>query len=120
MREIKFRAWDGRIMKREFLVWSDTGVPHEHWSGELWEGHPDWILMQYTGLKDKNGKDIYEGDIIKQEYEMTPDANIERGEVFCSMDKDNPGEWVVNTKTGIRHPFSEYEGVEVIGNIYEN
>jgi len=53
MREIKFRAWDKDLHKM-YNKW--TVIPDDDRSH---------ILMQYTGLKDKNGKEIYEGDIVK-------------------------------------------------------
>lgn len=57
MREIKFRAWDklGGYMIKEI---KNLILPHS-------ENEFGTILMQYTGLKDKNGKEIYEGDILK-------------------------------------------------------
>lgn len=59
MREIKFRGWNGKKM-----------LPAESLSQSpnyrKWLGKADVLLLQYTGLKDKNGKEIYEGDIIKQ------------------------------------------------------
>lgn len=59
MREIKFRAWDGKDMV-------DVHVNHSGYRlNELLEGISDnYELMQYTGLKDKNGVEIYEGDIL--------------------------------------------------------
>jgi hypothetical protein len=59
MREIKFRAWDGEKM----IFPSDPDTYSKFVRGEL--VCPGVILMQYTGLEDKNGKEIYEGDIVR-------------------------------------------------------
>ena len=120
MREIKFRAWD-KQEKRMFDVlgiswydgvifesYADAGV--EWYSKEIKHNISDCILMQYTGLKDKNGKEIYEGDIVRDQ-----DGNLYQvkyakyyiypfGAIFPHRPKE-----IVN----------EYE-CEVIGNIYEN
>ena len=69
MREIKFRAWDG------IKMWVSPDGPRmradttggiialNDWLRLCNDGNP-WVLMQFTGLKDKNGKDVYEGDIL--------------------------------------------------------
>jgi len=122
MREIKFRAWD-KIAKKFMWPWPDGF----HLLGEttcfdligqqLKERSPekntlemlnDVELMQYTGLHDKNGKEIYEGDIFRIP-ETPPEVNVI---------KYVDGAWYL-------HPHGLYltdwyNRGEVIGNIYEN
>ena len=55
MREIKFRAWDKQ--SKQIVSMDGWQIPIKH--------PKRYEIMQYTGLKDKNGKEIYEGDILK-------------------------------------------------------
>ena len=110
MRTIKFRAWTE-------LVNAETGEPHmamiDHdgllnWSVEdlLDPENGRNILMQFTGLLDKNGKEIYEGDVIKEKH-CTSYVIFEEGRFQLHQ---NSGNYVVQN--------TQY--YEIIGNIYEN
>lgn len=110
MREIKFRAYQPEA-KGDLKWWS--------WQ-ELRESdlntifrHPEkYHLMQYTGLKDKNGVEIYEGDIVRNElYEVFLVEYV--GEHWF-------GYVLVQTdETWCGHLY-EYDEYEIIGNIYDN
>ncbi len=102
MREIKFRAW----VKFESGNWGmlDNDNLQEWTLEDLTDNDPDTKLMQYTGIKDKNGKEIYEGDVVKKSG-----ANWQITYSDGSFRLDN------------RIPLStEAKDCEVIGNLYEN
>jgi uncharacterized phage protein (TIGR01671 family) len=106
-------SFDGRV---EVAVNEDGGKSGlwEH-SCSGWE--EDFILMQFTGLKDKNGKEIYEGDILRTiTYDKTYEVSFYIGS-FVLIDKD-PGFTTIK-----KSPIGCYQTdiiLEVIGNIYEN
>ena len=105
MREIKFRAWNGKRILDDFCVSCRSGKAEVR--GEVF----DWTLMQYTGLKDKNGKEIYEGDVVKSDWYNDEQRITGARVIFTSG---------CFTCIGLKHKLYLYPELEVIGNIYEN
>lgn len=99
MRDIKFRAWDNGMFY-EVVVISD-GMWTDNLLRDSW--HRGGV-MQYTGLKDKNGKEIYEGDIIR----------ISTGYEYVVEIK-----WY-NLGNSKAYGYSYEPSCVIIGNIYEN
>ena len=138
MREIKFRAWD---KKQKRMIYNVASIHFEK-SGELLcisefvAGRyfpkdifaDNIILMQYTGLKDKNGREIYEGDIVKVKNHTFGEKY--RNYLCFMVNRDKrTGAWelfFINNKGKMEVApdwanTDLYEGkVEIIGNIYEN
>lgn len=125
MTEIKFRAWDGKKMMSELPAYLEPHDVNETISSMNSEGI---VLMQYTGLKDKNGKEIYEGDILLHktdgiEYDgSTSEVLAYKAFVYYNKLSFNIKEIEGNRPVGI-YPMTLIEFFnhsEIIGNIYEN
>jgi len=117
MREIKFRFWDKRFreMKGSTSLLQMMSNMEYYLGDELGIRPKDKIPLQYTGLKDKNGKEIYEGDIIRWETE----DGIKTGKVFY---KNNVGSFVFASGQDCCgfNVFDSLRCMVVTGNIYEN
>ena len=117
MRDIKFRVWDNErnamfnsksvdidFFEGKIEITSDTIRYDEVYTDEI----KDFELMQYVGCKDKNNKEIYEGDIVKTKEHI--------GQIIYSK-----GMFFINVKEDFYLPiYNVSEFMEVIGNIYEN
>lgn len=143
MRTIKFRAWDSdkkQMIDSVGFTDSDTG--------RLWQrevamvddyknlNSTNWIPMQFTGLLDKNGKEIYEGDIL-----LVPDEDVvpvtdegqgpiepcdhivpvefRNGEFGFEVPKTDDGETGWHSFS-MWNEYTDIKDIQVIGNIYEN
>ncbi|GAP05090.1 YopX family protein [Fructobacillus tropaeoli] len=121
MREIKFRIWDENceewLNQDEHVIYADNGDVGEYDDDELVESivH-NTVVEQFTGLHDKNGQEIYEGDIMKCVARGSNDIFIMKVAYFndCAM-------FCVHSNSHQRRGLSVafYES-EVIGNIHEN
>ncbi len=117
MREIKFRAWDTykKIWTEYkihegivFFLDKNTGV----WVGKYDEGYKEFDLMQYTGLRDKNDTEIYDGDIV-----------IHHSRIYKIIFNAEEARFVLrDDEFELEIPFTNNNSkrMEIVGNIYEN
>lgn len=115
VREIKFRAWDGEKMLMEWLECCEWGI------NEVFS-RTSYKVMQHTGLKDKNGVEIYEGDILLwNEKNWVCSWNKRNCQYFYETiesflnEREKPvwGEWHFQKQRMER-------ATEIIGNIHQN
>jgi YopX protein len=104
-RTIKFRAWDkgNREIRTDVVVGRLGSQGYvESQAGNLFEG----VLMQYTGLQDKNGRDIYEGDKLQVTSYLTSEISF----------SERDGAWFYGSRRLTRKVARD---LEVIGNVFE-
>lgn len=106
MKELKFRAWDGKKMIEDVIPASETSII-ELFEYE-WQETEVKTVEQYTGLKDKNGKEIFEGDLVAYEKDNIASVRFEYGGFYPFVE-----------------PYNDFgcpsgKEVEVIGNIHES
>ena len=111
MRDIKFRSWHNKEMYNPFDLQDIANSENDYYS----LGY-DCIVMQFSGIKDKTGKEIFEGDIITVDNGLTKDPIITackwEDAGFILADKAG-GSWT-------RQLFNQPERLTVIGNIYQH
>jgi uncharacterized phage protein (TIGR01671 family) len=148
MREIKFRAWDKRKKEMIDLTQSEElyGIMARinHYNGKfyttIWKFQDDkpWPdkrvtydeddieLMQYTGLKDKNGKEIYEGDILHYYWKSTLSSSQKPvDQIFEVIFDEGSFQQMEIYRENLQYRkdiaiWHDWADLEIIGNIYEN
>lgn len=117
-RIIKFRVWDKMA---ECFLYPDSGFQNHYiltLNGNFWNlqngsGGKEYEVMQFTGSQDKNGKDIYEGDILKLFNDK--DENYEV--VYNEFDNDIVG-FILEGQGG-RGDWFSFKDREIVGNVFE-
>lgn len=128
----KFRVWHyelGRLMSVKCMFFQDSEIEEFELNDALMNdcitAYPDEIeLMQSTGFKDKNGKEIFEGDIVRTTRFLGRADEIggfyEYENDYVGVVKVLEGSWVIDTGSVAVRLWSEIDESEVLGNIYEN
>jgi hypothetical protein len=118
MRTIKFRAWNSKKMSQPFTLFDisndiDSGRTY-FGNFKFYEGIDDDVIMQFTGLTDGNGKEIFEGDIVYDGH----DKWIVR---WCNSEAEFELNRIHNKdQIGVIHSCGMAEIMRIVGNIYEN
>jgi uncharacterized phage protein (TIGR01671 family) len=121
MREIKFRAYEEETKKMFYNLDYVTGSGKGAFCGRPLV-RP--IIMQYTGIKDRNGVEIYEGDVVKF-CDFSSPLEVKFGEYqtvngYLKYNEKHIGFFFESHKSGFMYSVFDGNEAEIVGNIYEN
>lgn len=122
MRIVKYQAWtdEGMINVRRITFAGDVVYAmsdNDEHDGYEFQISPD-KLRCFTGLKDKNGKEIYEGDILANAYHYPVSFSVKYGDILGAVVWQDCGFWVGSKND--RPLMGDGKEYEIIGNIWEN
>ena len=125
MNPIKFRVWaTHQMFSVRSMTWTDEGKLWEVTARPVKEGHrlhilyPDHLsesltLLQFTGVVDKSGRELYDGDILRHDDSFS--LSVVEWDVLGNM-------WAYANEDGFHYPIAggKMHGSEVVGNRYQN
>lgn len=112
-RPLKFRAWNSKSKQMVYKVNIDYNGHANDGQSYITYGPPD-AVMQFTGMKDKRGKDLYEGDIIQHFITGYIFSIVYKDGAFClKAENDHPNK-------GVFFGLNTLDNMEIKGNIFQN
>lgn len=115
MKEVKFRAWDKITNPAKMKTWGQLLAQYQL-TQVFTSGDEFFEVMQYTGIQDDTGVEIYEGDIVLKESMLVRGIEFKpfKGEV-----KFSEGSWWIDNGKDARLLFTEVDSLKILGNKYE-
>ncbi|MCR3759191.1 YopX family protein [Clostridium felsineum] len=116
MKEVKFRAWDKITNPAKMKTWGQLLAQYQL-TQVFTSGDEFFEVMQYTGIQDDTGVEIYEGDIVLKESMLVCSIKFKP---FKGKVKFDEGSWWIDNGKDARLLFTETDSLKILGNIYEN
>jgi uncharacterized phage protein (TIGR01671 family) len=115
-REHKYKAWifNNRMIEVKTIYFGTKKIIVKDWFGNSGIDFKDVVLLEYTGIKDYMGEEIYEGDLV-----MVEDYPHWEGSFKVKWNNEN-SMYILEDQSGDNEALYEFEKYRIIGNIYQN